>query len=477
MKSLFVKIFLFYWVAQALFLLLAILVTLAVQQRGDFATWQAQQAKVLATAMQTYEQGGEAPLRHYLDDVRESLHVRVLLFDEQGNELSGRPLPHWADPLKRGELPPPRDIWQRLTPSPFRHQVIASSSGRRYSVFVVLPPGPFGPEGVPTLFILIGILSSGLVCYLLAHYLTSPVVRLRAATQRLADGDLTARAGDGSGSRRRDEVAQLVRDFDAMAERLEQSVNAQARLLNDVSHELRSPLARLNVALALARQRAGLQAQSALERIELEADRLNELIGSLLAIARLENGDEGTRQDPVSLGELIESIALDADFEAQMRNCRVEPTIVEDCTVMGSEILLHRAIENIVRNAIRYTREGTNVQVVLEPNAGAEPAQAIIRVTDSGPGVPEELLGKLFRPFYRVDDARGRQTGGVGLGLAIAERAIRLHGGTVTARNRPEGGLLVEIHLPRSGGRIAPEITGSSVSSEPSEATVRSQSN
>jgi len=477
MKSLFVKIFLFYWVAQALFLLLAILVTLAVQQRGDFATWQAQQAKVLATAMQTYEQGGEGPLRHYLDDVRESLHVRVLLFDEQGKELSGRPLPHWADPLKRGELPPPRDIWQRLTPSPFRHQVIASSSGHRYSVFVVLPPGPFGPEGVPTLFILIGILSSGLVCYLLAHYLTSPVVRLRAATQRLADGDLTARAGDGSGSRRRDEVAQLVRDFDAMAERLEQSVNAQARLLNDVSHELRSPLARLNVALALARQRAGLQAQSALERIELEADRLNELIGSLLAIARLENGDDATRQDPVSLGELIESIALDADFEAQMRNCRVQPTIVENCTVMGSEILLHRAIENIVRNAIRYTREGTNVQVVLEPSAGAEPAQATIRVTDSGPGVPEELLGKLFRPFYRVDDARGRQTGGVGLGLAIAERAIRLHGGTVIARNRPEGGLLVEIQLPRSGGRIAPEITGSSVSREPSEATVRSQSN
>ena len=159
MKSLFLKIFLFYWVAQALFLLLAILVTLAVQQRGDFATWQTQQSKVLATAMQIYEESGETPLRRYLDDVRESLHVRVLLFDEQGTEVSGRPLPHWADPMKRGEVPPPRDIWQRLTPSPFRHQVITSASGHPYSVFVVLPPGPFGPEGVPTLFILIGIVS------------------------------------------------------------------------------------------------------------------------------------------------------------------------------------------------------------------------------------------------------------------------------------------------------------------------------
>jgi two-component system sensor histidine kinase CpxA len=473
MRSLFLKIFLFYWLAQALFLVLAILVTLAVQQRGEFATWQAQQAKVLATAVQTYEQGGEAQLRRYLDDVRESLHVRVFLFDEQGTEVSGRPLPHWAELMKRGQVPPPRDIWQRLTPSPFRHQAITSASGHRYTMFVVLPPGPFGPEGVPSLFILIGIISSGLVCYLLAHYLTAPVVRLRAATRRLADGDLTARVGDGSSSRRRDEIAQLVLDFDAMAGRLEQSVNAQARLLNDVSHELRSPLARLNVALALARQRSGPQAQTALERIELEADRLNELIGSLLAIARLENGDETSRQDPVRLGELIEGIAQDADFEAQMRNCHVEPIVVEDCTVLGSEILLHRAIENVVRNAIRYTREGTNVQVHLE---ASDPAEAVIRVADNGPGVPEELLRKLFRPFYRVDNARGRQTGGVGLGLAIAERAIRLHGGTVGAHNRPEGGLLVEIHLPRRGGRVPAETNGARVSSEAAEATVRSQS-
>jgi len=448
MKSLFLKIFLFYWLAQALFLILAILVTLAVQQRGEFAAWQGQQSKVFATAVQTYEQGGEDQVRRYLDDVREQLHVRVFLFQEHGVEVTGRPLPRWAESMKRGQIPPPRDIWQRLTPSPFRHQILTSATGRRYLAFAVLPPGPFGPEGVPSLFLLIGLFSSGLVCYLLAHYLTSPVVRLRAATQRLAEGDLSARAG-GEKSRRTDEIAQLVRDFDTMAERLEQSVKAQGRLLNDVSHELRSPLARLSVALALARQRSGPQAQSALDRIDLESNRLNELIGSLLAIARLESGDNSKPETPISLGPLIEAIAQDADFEAQTRNCRVEAVIVQDCTVAGSEILLHRAIENVVRNAIRYTREGTSVEIRLETGEQEGIEQAVVRVTDHGPGVPGDVLDKLFRPFYRVDDARGRQTGGVGLGLAITERAVRLHGGTVTARNRPEGGLVVEIRLPR----------------------------
>src|SRR5262249_6667616 len=250
---------------------------------------------------------------------------------------------------------------------------------------------------------------------LLALYLTSPVVRLRAATQRLAQGDLTARAGS-QGSRRSDEIAQLVRDFDTMAERLENSVKAQARLLNDISHELRSPLARLNVALALARQRTGPEAQSALERTDLEACRLNDLIGGLLTIARLESGNESLQRSPVHLGEMIHDIVDDADFEAQSRNCRVAARIKQDALVMGTPSLLNSAIENVVRNATRYTREGTTVQISLELRDGADGEQAVIQVTDSGPGVANELLDKLFRPFYRIDDSRGRQTGGVGLG-------------------------------------------------------------
>jgi len=307
----------------------------------------------------------------------------------------------------------------------------------------MLPPGPFGPGGVPGLGILIGIISSGVVCYLLARYLTSPVVRLRAATRRLAEGDLTARAGV-AGSRRRDEIAELVRDFDVMAERLENLVKAQSRLLHDISHELRSPLARLNVALGLARQRSGPETESALGRMELESDRLNHLIGSLLTIARLESGADPSRRTVIQLGERITEIAADADNEAQAQDCHVNAGVAYDGSIWGEGNLLHSAIENVVRNAVQYTAEGSAVEVSLEQVAG----DAIIRVADSGPGVPEEALEKMFGPFYRVDDARGRETGGVGLGLAITERAVRLHGGTVKAWNRPEGGLTVDIRLP-----------------------------
>jgi two-component system sensor histidine kinase CpxA len=447
MRSLFLKIFLSYWVAQALFLILAILITVAVHQQGESSTWDAQQATVLSKAVQAYERGGQAEVRRYLDDVRESLHARAYLLDEQGRDVSGRDLPHWAEFLGKGITPPRRELWQRLTPSPFRKQTMVAASGHRYMVVALLPPGgPFGPGGVPGLSILIGIISSGLVCYLLARYLTAPVVRLRAATQRLAAGDLTARAG-GLAAPRRDEMAQLVRDFDTMAERLEASVNAQSRLLNDISHELRSPLARLTVASALARQRSGPEAYGALERIDLEADRLNDLIGGLLTIARLEGGDDSRQKSPILLGEMIEEIVADADFEAQGRNGGVKSVIKEDCLVMGAPILLHSAIENVVRNATRYTQE-ISAQVSLERSEGSGGPEAVIRVVDSGPGVPEDALDKLFRPFYRIDDARGRQTGGVGLGLAITARAVRLHGGTVKASNRPDGGLQIEIHLP-----------------------------
>jgi len=457
MRSLFLKIFLSYWVALALFFVLAIIVTITLRQRGEFAAWEARQNAVLSEAVQTYEQAGQPELRRYLDDLHDSQHVRAFLFDDHGQELSSRPVPHWAESVARGAMPPPHDLWQRFAPSPFRRITLAASSGRHYTAVVMLPPGPIGPGGIPGMGVFIGIVSSGLVCYLLARYLTSPIVRLRAATQKLAAGDLSARAGK-PGSRGGDEIAELVRDFDVMAERLETSVKAQARLLTDISHELRSPLARLNVALALARQRTGPGAESALDRIDLEANRLNDLIGELLTIARLEAGDDSRQKLPIHMAEMLQEICSDADFEAQSRNCSVNCVIGCDPVVMGSPTLLHSAIENVVRNGTRYTREGTAVEVRLEhTDAGAQP-EAIIRVADSGPGVSEESLGKIFRPFYRIDDARGRQTGGVGLGLAITDRVVRLHGGTVHAENRSEGGLVVEIRLPATPAQ--PDIAG-----------------
>jgi len=226
-------------------------------------------------------------------------------------------------------------------------------------------------------------------------------------------------------------------------------VKAQSRLLNDISHELRSPLARLNVALGLARQRASVESADMLDRIELEASRLNELIGRILTLARLEDGEQRVPQTPVPLGELVANIAEDAEFEAQERHCHVHTAIPPgDWGVRGNDSLLHSAVENVVRNAIRYTAEGSSVEIGLTCEERSGGAEAVLKVSDSGPGVPEDSLAKLFEPFYRLDDARGRLTGGVGLGLAITERAVRFHGGKVSAFNRAEGGLMVEIRLP-----------------------------
>ncbi|HVO81179.1 MAG TPA: ATP-binding protein [Terriglobales bacterium] len=450
MRSLFVKIFLSYWMAQALFLVLAILVTVALRPTREMATVEALAPGFLNDAVQAYRNGGAEGAHRYLRSLHDSQHLHFFVFDGQGNDLSGRKPPEWIEQVRRGEKRTADSFWGRFGPRQFLRQSMTTPDGQSYTLVIELPPEGrafFGPRGVPGLGILIAVVSSGLVCYFLARYLTAPVVRLRAATQRLAAGDLTARAG-GSPAGGHDEIAELVRDFDAMAERLENLVNAQGRLLKDISHELRSPLARLNVALGLVRQRSGPEAQSTLDRIELEAERLNELIGRLLTIARLEGGADALDAIPVDLGELVAEVAADADFEAQNRRCHVECVIADDCVVRGDPSLLRSAIENVVRNATRYTQEGTNVHVHVECGPSPRGAEAIIRVTDSGPGVPEEALDKLFRPFYRIDDARGRQTGGVGLGLAITERAVRLHGGTVRAANRPEGGLMVEIRLP-----------------------------
>jgi two-component system sensor histidine kinase CpxA len=461
MKSLFLKIFLSFWLAQALFVVLAILVTLAFRPRSS--TWEALRTSVLNDSVSAYEEGGDRQLRGYLDELERSQHVRAYLFDERGEEVSHRGAPDWAVRIASGGPRMPHEGFIFPPPQVQRDSRASSDGLHRYTLVMGLPPGPrvfFGPRGMPVPGLIIAIVSSGLVCYFLAWFMTKPIARLRTATQQLAAGDLTARAG-APARHRRDEVAGLMRDFDSMAERLEILVNAQSRLLNDISHELRSPLARLNVALGLARQRSGPESASMLERIELEATRLNELIGRILTLARLEGGAQEVPATPVPLDELVLTVVEDAEFEAQARHCHVRSTIPQgNWEVRGDASLLHSALENVVRNAIRYTGERTSVQVELTRNDGPAGAQAVVRVADCGSGVPVGSLDKLFQPFYRLDDARGRLTGGVGLGLAITERAVRFHGGKVTASNRPEGGLAVEIVLPLiSNMRKAEEIS------------------
>jgi signal transduction histidine kinase len=477
MKSLFLKIFLSFWAAQALFVVLAILVTIALSPTRRGIEIEGQQ--ILAEIVNEYQGGGEPAAHRYVEELWHTRHIWAMVFDPSGHEISGRMGSRMedfrpGDPPPEGQMrgyPPHHRGWlDNLLPS----RVIRESltlDGKRYTVVLVLPPGPrvfFGPHDIPGLGIGIAIITSGLMCYLLAWSMTSPVARLRKAAQSLAAGDLSARTGAPENGRR-DELAELMRDFDRMAERIERLVDSQSRLLKDVSHELRSPLARLNVALGLARQRGTPEIENSLNRIELEADRLNQLIQRLLTISRLESGTDGLRKTRLSLRELVEQVARDAEYESGERGCRVNAVTATTRTTPDSAAagadeflvdadpdLLRSAVENVVRNATRYTGEGTAVEVQLERQQAANGDEDIVlRVLDSGPGVPDEALARIFEPFYRVDDARNRLTGGAGLGLSIADRAIRMHGGQLRASNRKEGGLQVEIRLP----------AGSSVSS------------
>src|SRR6202158_3119332 len=483
MRSLFLRIFLSFWSAQALFLVLAILVTIALRpaRRGI----ESQGLQILAEAVNADQSGGEHGAHDYLEEVLHTQHVRAFVFDPSGHELAGRQVPPWIEDFRQGrpihggaphgDIPHHRGWIDSLLPDRIFRQAL-TLDGKRYTLVLELPPGPrvfFGPHEIPGLGIAIAVITSGLMCYLLAWSMTSP----RKAAQSLAAGDLSARTGAPVRGRH-DEMTELMRDFDRMAERIEGLVDSQSRLLKDVSHELRSPLARLSVALGLARQRASSEAnskvrpelESSLNRIELEADRLNQLIQRLLTISRLESGTDGIRKTRLSLRELVEQVAHDAEYESPGRGCRVtssaNPRVdqsvdspadaADDFLVEADPDLLRSAVENVVRNATRYTTEGTTVEVRLERQQSATGDEVVVRVLDSGPGVPDEALQKIFEPFYRLDDARNRQTGGAGLGLSIADRAIRLHGGQLRASNRKEGGLEVEIRIPGATGFALP---------------------
>src|SRR5678815_1824994 len=218
--------------------------------------------------------------------------------------------------------------------------------------------------------LLVVLVIGGIFCYWLARYLTGPFFKLRTTTNQLAEGDLSARVSSNL-TKRRDEVGQLGRDFNLMAERLESMVRAQQRLLGDISHELRSPLARLGVALGLARQRSGPEANGALDRIERESENLNEMISQLLTLTRLESGTDGRKRTEVDLAALVREVADDANFEAHSLNRAVEVVSSDNCKINGVEELLKSAVENVVRNAVRYTPEGTAVEVALRRQNGS----------------------------------------------------------------------------------------------------------
>jgi signal transduction histidine kinase len=282
--------------------------------------------------------------------------------------------------------------------------------------------------------------TGGIFCYLISRYLTKPLSKLGSAAANIAEGRLSTRV-DPSLTHRRDEIADLARNFDSMAERIEALVTGQRRLLADVSHELRSPLSRLTVALGLVRQGPAEEAGENLERIGLEARRLDALIGQLLALTRIDSGVDRGSPAPFDLANLVQEVANDGDFEARVRNRSVVIHAADACSITGFEELMRSAVENVVRNAIRHTAAGTSVEISLR----VRDSRTLLRVRDHGPGVPEAMLTEIFLPFRRV--ANGGSDG-AGLGLAIAERAVKVHRGTIRAMDSAGGGLTVEIELP-----------------------------
>jgi two-component system sensor histidine kinase CpxA len=333
-----------------------------------------------------------------------------------------------------------------------------TAEGVRYQYVWFQPPAKSRPPSrwhdflrfaFPQLPVAIAV--GGLTTFVLVLLFTRPLVRLRRAARQLAEGKLDVRVEESNQigmSRHSDEFEGLVHDFNHMAERLESLVGAQKLLLRDVSHELRSPLSRLSVALALAREDAAPELSEHLARIEREADKLNLLIGQLLTLSSMEVREGIATFKIVSLNELCEQILPDAEYEAAQRPCTVVLEQVDGCSIRGDWELLYRAVENVVRNAIRYTTAGSTVTIRVQRIFEEGRQSAMIEVADCGPGIPEADLKHIFKPFYRVDGARSSSTGGSGVGLAITERAVRLHHGTVQASNRHEHGTTIRLVFP-----------------------------
>ena len=293
--------------------------------------------------------------------------------------------------------------------------------------------------GARPLLLTVALIMSGLVSFVLARFIVIPIRRLREAGQRVAEGDLNVRVAHTVGDRT-DDIAQLARDFDNMTGRIEQLLNNQQRLMRDVSHELRSPLARLQALLSIARQKN--IDQSLVDRMERETERLNGLIEQILTYARMETNAELQLRD-TDLVDLLTTIAEDASVEGEIQNKSVTLKGSERLLLRADHAILHSVFENLVRNAVRHTVPASTVVIEIKESA----SKVTIAVKDSGPGVPEGALNQLFEPFFQVDGGSSSE-GGSGVGLAIAEQGALLHGGRVWAENAASGGLIVCVELP-----------------------------
>jgi two-component system OmpR family sensor kinase len=452
MRNLYLRIFLSFWIAMVLALTFSVVATLWLSdQRAQHE--QSRQDQLAREASSILAERGVPGLRDWLtEESARAAPDRLFVLDRHGNDLLGRHVPEslrarfgrGAVPGRVPDLPPDARDFRWLS------QLIAPGDETYALSLLRLRRGPLGifssPES-PIITVIATLLVSTVVCFLLARYLSDPIRHLRAATRSIAAGDLGVRVSSLMGSRR-DELGMLALDFDVMAERLRALLASHRELLRDVSHELRSPLARLQIALGLAR-RPNADLEQEFDRIELETARLDELIGEILSLSRLDDPARTLVAEPVNLEELLETLVENARIEADLRSIQLQLNALPGLSVEGDRELLFRAVENVLRNAVRFSPNGTLVEVTAERAAD----QAVIRIRDHGPGVPQEALARIFEPFFCVAQARDRESGGYGIGLAITARVAALHGGSVRAANAAPSGLALEITLPLSQPR------------------------
>ncbi len=456
MRTLFLKIFF-------CFLVIIILVGTSLETSSLLARvyeerWQVTLHSIMPReaekAAEIYDTSGPDALRTYLDDLQSRKAVRFYFFDEEGEVLLNRPAPPGVQRVARNKEGIARTTAQGLSAVVVREGIAVRQatgpSGKKYSLAFQTSPSHLLPisEAVgkhPYLRLFAITLFAIGLCAILTLHITRPLGKLRQAASNIAEGRLKTRVKPAIG-RRHDEIALLGDDFDRMAEQIERLVTAQRNLLGDVSHELRSPLARLIVALSLLKQEPGEEAVEYQNRIGIEAERLDKLIGQLLTLTRIDSGVDANLRETFDLTNLVQEVAADGDFEARVENRSVRFLASESCSMTGVAELIRSAIENVVRNAVRHTAPGTAVEITIE----RQQSLALLRVRDYGPGVAAERLKDIFLPFHREETGKNgsHPVRGAGLGLAIADRVVRMHQGSIEAYNAREGGLVIDIHLP-----------------------------
>jgi len=446
MRSLFLRIFVFYWVATGLVMAIAVstVAWAALERLRDFDNLEP--ATLSDSAAAALAKGGRAGLLHWTKSENSSIaSPNIYVVDQTGHDLLGRQIAPYL--LHRAVLAVAAlRAGKSWTRSP-RYAAIISDppngadprAGNFLLIVTAAASGPLAALGdlrVLGVVVMLALGVTGLVCWLVARTISRPVVQLQASARSLASGDLNTRVGPKI-TNRRDELGDLARDFDLMAEKLRLMLASKETLMRDLSHELRSPLARLRIALGLARAH-GATAETQFSRIEREAERMDLLIGQLLRLSRLMNIELRPQLESVDLSSLVEEIVEDARLEAMGTHKSIDWRDPGEVRVQADIEMIRHAIENVVRNALRFSPDDGLITVVLTRAIDC----AIILVQDQGPGVPDAELTRIFEPFYRAQNSEG-----TGVGLAIAAQVMSLHGGSVVARNRESGGLEVEFRL------------------------------